>query len=295
MSPTQHLQTINREQLSRCSIGLGPIPCEPPVESDHLLDHFAYLGNPEVLTRPDIDEGEAGARYCHFAERGFGQLHKENARIRHVVTVQEFPPRTTSSPKHHLLRFRLLRFMALADERGQHVRSFQVVVVPRPIQVRRHHRQVLRPVLPVVRGAHLDPRDLRQRIGPVRGLQRAREKVFLLDGLRTIARVHAARSQEEKPLHAMAPGFVDHVGLDGEVGVDELGGLVAVGEDSAHLGRGEHHVFGLDLVEESAHRGEIGQVQLGVGALDEVGVAAALEAADQGGADEASVARYVDP
>ena len=54
-----------------------------------------------------------------------------------------------------------------------HVAVFGMVVVTDPVQIGRHHRTVVGPVLNVVGLAHLDPGDLRDRVGLVRGLERA--------------------------------------------------------------------------------------------------------------------------
>lgn len=89
----------------------------------------------------------------------------------------------------------------------------------------------------------------------------------------------------------MFEGGGDDVGLDLEVDGDEIGGVGVVGMDSAHFSGGEDHVLGFVLGEEGVDSGLRCEVEFGVGAEEEVGVAEGGELADDGGADEATVAR----
>jgi hypothetical protein len=88
--------------------------------------------------------------------------------------------------------------------------------------------------------------------------------------------------------------LLDHVGLDREVLVDEVGRVAVVGEDAADLGRGEEYRLGLFLREEIAHRARVDQVELGVAAGDEVAVALRLEPAQERRAGQAAVAGHKD-
>ncbi len=83
---------------------------------------------------------------------------------------------------------------------------------------------------------------------------------------------------------------VDDVGLDREVVADELGRVGGVGDDAAHLGGGEEHVLGALGVEEGARRAIVGEVELGMGAQQQVGAAGRAQAANDGAADQAAVA-----
>jgi len=72
------------------------------------------------------------------------------------------------------------------------MRAMQIVAVAGAVQVRRHRAHILRTELFIVRGAHLDPGYFGGGVGLVGLLQRLRERVFLLDRLRTIALINAA-------------------------------------------------------------------------------------------------------
>lgn len=88
----------------------------------------------------------------------------------------------------------------------------------------------------------------------------------------------------------MIEGGGDDVGLDLEVDGDEIGGVGLVGVDAADLCGGEDDVLGLLRGEEGVDGGLGGEVELGVTAEEEIGVAEGGELADDGGADEATVA-----
>ena len=79
-----------------------------------------------------------------------------------------------------------------------------------------------------------------------------------------------------------------------QVLINEVGAVSVVGDDAAHLRRGDEDVLRLLPREERPHRGAVGEFQLGMPAQHEIAVPGALERAHQGGADEASVARNVD-
>ena len=92
----------------------------------------------------------------------------------------------------------------------------------------------------------------------------------------------------------MLPGGFDEVEFNLQVVADELGAIGVIGQDAADLGRGDDDDFGLLSGEEGLHLGLASQIELGEVAGDDFVVAAGLEAAHQGGSDEAGVAGEVD-
>ena len=160
--------------------------------------------------------------------------------------------------------------MHLANQRRQYVRGFGVIVVSRAVEIGRHRRQKLRPVLPVVRRAHFDTRNLGDRIRPVCRFQWPGEKVFLLYRLRAVARVNARRTEKKQTLYTGFPCLINDVGLDGDVLLDKLSRVGVIGDNAAHFGCCKEHVFGLLGLEEFANRLMIGQVEIGVRPLEQV-------------------------
>ena len=93
---------------------------------------------------------------------------------------------------------------------------------------------------------------------------------MLGNGLRSEFGVNARRAQEQELLDAMAVGGVDDVGLDLEVDGDEIRRIRVVGVDSADLRGGEDHESRPLGGEERFDVALARQVEIGVGAEDEV-------------------------
>ncbi len=80
-----------------------------------------------------------------------------------------------------------------------------------------------------------------------------------------------------------------------QVLADEVGRIAVVGVNAADPGGGEKHVVRPRLGEKGIHRRRIGQVQLPVGAGNQVLVALRLEPAEDGGTHQPAVAGDVNP
>jgi len=91
---------------------------------------------------------------------------------------------------------------------------------------------------------------------------------------------------------AVVVGGVDHVGLNGEIIEKEISGTGAVGQNAAHLGRGEKDVLGAFGGEESMDGGLIAQVELAAAALNHVAVSELGQPSREGGPHQAVMARY---
>ena len=204
--------------------------------------------------------------------------------------MQELAARGAGAPHVHAGPVVLHGFLKLAEQGGHHVRAFQVVVVVGTVEVGGHHRDEVAAVLVAVGLAHLHARDFGNGVGLVGVLQRAGEDVFFADGLRGQLGVDARRAQVQQLAHAATVAFVQHVGLNHDVFIDEIGPQGIIGVDAAHLGGGQQHVFGPVFGKKAGHGGLVGQVELGRGAGDEVGVAPARELAQQCRAHHAPVA-----
>lgn len=164
-------------------------------------------------------------------------------------------------------------------------------VVLRAVEVGWHGGDGVKAVLDAVGLTHLDAGDLGDGVPLVGGLERAGEQGILGDGLRRELGVDAGGTEEEELPDGAAPERgVDDVGLDLEICGDEVGGEGGVGVDASDLGGGEDDIAGLLGSEEGLNVGLAGQVELRVGADDDVGEAEGQESAEDRGADEAAVA-----
>lgn len=180
--------------------------------------------------------------------------------------------------------------MGFADQRGQDVAVGEVVVVVGAVKVGGHDAHIAGAVLAVAAFAQLDAGDLGDGIGLVGLFQRAGEKVVLPDRLRAVARVDATGAEKAQILDAGLEGAMDDVVLDSEVFVNEVGAVGVVGVNAADFCGGHEDVVGFLGFEEVEYGALIKKVELLPCAGDEVGIAARLQAAHDGGADHAAVA-----
>ena len=108
-------------------------------------------------------------------------------------------------------------------------------------------------------------------------------------------KVDAGTAQEQKPIHAAAEGRVDHVGLDHQDLIDEIGRLAIVGVNAADLGRGQDHVIDRGVGEEFSRRPLAQQIQLRIGANDQVRLSGFCKTLLNGRANHPAVAGDEDP
>ena len=95
-------------------------------------------------------------------------------------------------------------------------------------------------------------------------------------------------------LHPCPERLVDDVEFDGQVLLDELVGVLPVGEDAADPGRGDDHDLGRFLGEERPGLGLIGEIEFLELAGDHVLVAAGAQTAQDRPSHQAGVAGQVD-
>ena len=225
---------------------------------------------------------------------GLWQVHYMDTGLGHVVYVEEFALRRTHAPDHDLFGTADLGFVKTADQGGNDVGVLGVVVVAGAIKVGRHHAAVVGTVLAVVAFAELDAGNLGHGIGLVGWLQNARQQGIFSHRLGGQFGVDAAGTEEEQFLHARLPRLVDDVGFDHQVLVDELGRVGVVGVDATDLGCCKVNLIRFFCLEESPYGGLVGEIKLGVGAGNDVGLTLGLQHTDDGGANHATVACYVD-
>lgn len=207
--------------------------------------------------------------------------------------MQELAQRGAGAPEGELRQPLFLRLVEAADERGQDVRGFEVEVVARPVEVRRHGGDEGGTVLPAV-GADLDEAgDLGYRVGLVGGLQRPAQQGVFGDRLGGVPGVDAARSEEQQTAD---PGLVrarDDAELDAQIVLQELHGVGAVGHDSADLGRRQDDGVGPRRAQIRLGGPGIPQVELRAGTCQYV-IALRGQPPGDGGSHQASVARDED-
>ena len=186
-----------------------------------------------------------------------------------VFGVQKLAPRRAGTPERHRRALLHLGEMEFVDHRRQDVRGLQIEIVERPVHVRRHRADEIRAVLPPVRLAELDARDLGDGVRFVRRFQRAREQRFLVDRLRGELRVDARTAQKQQLAHPGGVGRLDEVVLNFEVIQQEIDREIVVRLDAADLRGGDDHEPGPFGEHELAHRRAVEQVELLAAARDD--------------------------
>ena len=100
----------------------------------------------------------------------------------------------------------------------------------------------------------------------------------------------AAATQEQQALDTGAERFVDDVGFDHQVLVDEIRRECVIGMNTTDAGSGQHDIIHWGLFEKLLHRMLIGQIQGSMGAGDNVFKTCFLQAALHGGTHHAAMA-----
>jgi hypothetical protein len=152
--------------------------------------------------------------------------------------------------------------MKPANQRGDDVGVFGVVVVTGAIKVGGHYASVVHAVacavLAVVAFAEFDARYFGDGVGLVGRFQRAGEQGVFAHGLGGELGVDAAAAQKEQFFHAIAKCSIDHVGLHHQVVVDEFSRVGVVGMDAADFGSSQVDLVGLFLCKEVLNGGLVG-------------------------------------
>ena len=149
-------------------------------------------------------------------------VHQENAEVRQIVDIEEFPQRGAVAPAGDDFGAGDLGFMEPADEGRQHMRVLGVVVVVRAVEIGRHDGDEVGPILPVEILAVLQAADLRKGIGFVGLLQRARQQAAFRHRLGREAGIDAAGAQEFQLFAAILPGGMNDIHFEDHVLVHEI-------------------------------------------------------------------------
>ena len=209
MLPAQAVELLYRGKLAHCTIGLGAVPLDRPSKAYRSGDELRQCADTDFLARADIDVAVAYGTTILWAEATeVGMEQDVHGGIRHIFAPKELAQRASRSPQTYLasrdaealekrddglliscavfacdrslaevgtdsLPVALLQAVCkvdLADHSWENVAILKVKVVVRPVEIGRHHGDVVRAVLQVEALAHLEPRDLCYGIGLIRVL-----------------------------------------------------------------------------------------------------------------------------
>src|SRR5262245_44622202 len=155
------------------------------IKSDDLRYRSREFRYGDVFTHTNVDELQ-----------GRIILQDEHASISKIIDVEKLAPRCSCAPDDNSRRIINFCFVEPSDQCGDDMAVFGMVIVSRPIEVRRHHRYEITSVLAPVCLAKLNASDLRNGIGFVRRLERTSQQLIFAHGLLGKFRVNATRSEE---------------------------------------------------------------------------------------------------
>ena len=182
----------------------------------------------------------------------------------------------------------------LADHRRKDVAAFQIEIVAGAIQVRRHHGNIVAPVLDGETLAHLEAGDLGDGVWLVGILERRHKQGILPHRLRRLLGIDAGRAEEQEFLDPVLPALADDVLLDLQVLVDEVGAVFQVGHNAPDVRGGKDDGVRALGIEEGLHRSRVFQVKLRVRAADEIGEAPLYEVVPNRRAHKSAVPGDID-
>lgn len=270
------------EQLARCAVGLGCVPEYLSLESYGIGHHFGELTDGEFFSCTAVDG---------FVARIV--IHQVDAEVGHVVHIEELAEGRAVAPAGYRLGAAHFCLVEAADEGRQHMAVRGVIVVVGAVEIGRHHRYEVGAVLAVEVFAVFEARNFCKGVCFVGLFERGSEQAVLAHGLRGQAGIDARRTKEEELAAAILPGGVDHVHLKHHVDIHEVGRSLGVGHDASHLCGAEENVVGTFGGEEVTDSLLICEVELRVGACDDIVVALTAQFAHDGRANHAAVSGHI--
>ena len=174
------------------------------------------------------------------------------------------------------------------------MRARQIIIVIRPIQVRRHTADKVISILPLKELAHLKPGNLCDRIRLVRLLKRSCQKRILRDWLGRHLGINAGAPEKKQLFHPKIMTAFDHITLNLHILVGKFCRRRIVGIDAADLCRRKHHYIRPLLCKKISHCLLACKVELLVRPTDQVGVSLLLKISDNSRAHKSPVPCYID-
>src|SRR5262249_16207181 len=149
-------------------------------EAHAALDVFGELGNRDVVTCTDVDVQAVGV-----------VSQKMDARVREIVDIEKFSPRSAAAPDDDLAGACNLSRVKFAQQSRRDVTGLGMKVVPRTVKIGRHCGDEVASMLAAVGLTKLDAGDLGDRIAFVGRLQGARQQRLFGNRLRSFTRIDA--------------------------------------------------------------------------------------------------------
>ena len=133
--------------------------------------------------------------------------------------------------------------MKFPDERGQHVRLAQVVLVVQSVKTGGHGADEIVPILAAIGLAKFDAGNFGHGVPFVGRFERAGQQIFFFERLWGEFWVNAGTAQKEQFFNARPMRVLEEIVLNLEVFVEELRRISVIGKNPADLGRRHTHVL----------------------------------------------------
>ena len=160
--------------------------------------------------------------------------------------------------------------------------AFEIEVIVRAVQVRRHHGYIVRAILQIETLAHLQTGYFGYRIRFVRVFERGGQKRLLFHGLRYVTRIDTCTSEKQQFLHAVPVTLTDDMLLNAQITVNKVGTVPVICHNPADISGCEKNIFGTFVVEKTTHGGAIKQIEFIVRTSYQVGIPLLLQVAPNG-------------
>ena len=227
-APAQRIDARNVQKLARRAVGPRRVKLDPAAIADHVGNDAGEFGNGHVLAGSDIEELQIRIAF-----------HDEDAGIGQIVDREEFAPRRAGAPNRHARIAVDLGLVETPQQSRRNVAVLRMIIVARPVEIGRHHRDEVGAILQPIGFAQFDAGDLGDRVPLIGRLQRPRQQHFRRHRLRRQPRIDAGRAEIDEFLHAAAISGANRIERDRQIVGEEIGGKRAVGADAADFARGD--------------------------------------------------------
>ena len=176
--PAKGVESTAVHPLAWYAIGFAGVKSHRACVPHHLSDGLRSFGNAHIAPIAHIDVAEHGAGMLVIS--GFGQVHDVHAGGGHVIDIQKLALGCSDAPNGYAGCLAQFGFMETANQRGNEMRVFWVVIVTRSLDAGGHDAAVVHTmactVLAVVAFAKFDAGDLGDGIRLVSGFPRANQQ-----------------------------------------------------------------------------------------------------------------------
>ena len=159
---------------------------------------------------------------------------------------------------------------------------FQMEIIVRTIEVGWHHSDVVSAILKIETFAHLQTRNLCNGVWFIGIFEWRGKQTILWHGLWCLTRIDAGRTEKQQFLHTMFPTLTNHILLNLQVLIDEVGTILKVCHDTTHMCSCQNNGIWLLLIEKLFHCNRVKQIKFLMTATHQIRITPLLEVVPNG-------------